>query len=104
MKVDAKFLPWSIKNEAMGKVEGIDHDQHQKSKEDINGKMVTLKRERQKRYSDRENPEEEGVKLPHVAGDVGELRIELLQVADEGAKVLSYVHSALLVCQNVLQI
>ena len=64
----------------------------------------TLYRQRQKRYSDRENPEEEGVKLPHVAGDVGQLRIELLQVADEGAKVLSYVHPTLLVCQNVLQI
>ena len=54
--------------------------------------------------SHRENPEEEGVKLPHVAGDVCQVGIKLLQVADEGTKVLSYVHSALLVCQNVLQI
>ena len=60
--------------------------------------------ERQKVYCHRENPEEECVKFPHVAGDVGQVRIELLQVADEGTKVLSYVHSALLVCQNVLQI
>ena len=52
----------------------------------------------------REDPEEEGVKLPHVACDVCQVGIKLLQVADEGAKVLSYVHSALLVCQNVLQI
>ena len=66
--------------------------------------MVSFLGESQKPYSYREDPEEEGVELPHVACDVCQLRIELLQVADEGAKVLSYVHSALLVCQNVLQI
>ena len=75
-------------------------DQHHSSRERKNkwGFVPTFL------ISHRENPEEEGVKFPHVACDVCQLGIKLLQVADKGAKVLSYVHSALLVCQNVLQI
>ena len=54
------------------------------------------------RKSHRKNFEEKTVQLPHVAGDVGEVRVELFEIADERTEVLSDEHPALFVCQNIL--
>ena len=54
------------------------------------------------RKSHRKNFEEKTVQLPHIAGDVGEVRVELFEIADERTEVLSDEHPALFVCQNIL--
>ena len=54
------------------------------------------------RKSHRKNFEEKTVELPHVAGDVGQVRVELFEIADERTEVLSDEHPALFVCQNIL--